>query len=248
MNDTYLHHFTSPAPATLAGAGLVLVVLLAYQYRQVPQWAARDIRPIVGWKIVAAGQVVAGLSATLAVTPVWGSAAGVAAAALGWLSVLAVATDLATRKVPWDASYPPLAVGLVCFAASYTFEGLLALGAALLGVVGVPFLARALTRKGLGMSDIRILAAAAATTSWWLGQTWLLYALIVACVGQLLIRFAIAPVLGWGTQVPVPGHDTRTRLELPFAPALVLALWAFIAYGTYTGYGACAMWNPFGCA
>lgn len=243
-----IEHLTSPAPATVAWAGLVLAALLAYQYRQAPVWAARDIRPLGGWKTVTAVQVVFGLTAAAALAPQWGTAAGTAAAALGWLSVLGVATDLATRKIPWDASYPPLAVGLICFATSYTIEGALALGAAMLGVVGVPLLARALTRKGLGMSDVRLLAAATTTTSWWLGQTWLLYALIAASVGQLTVRL-IAPRLGWGTQVPVPGaDDTRTRLELPFAPALVLAVWAFLAYGTYTGYGACAMWNPFGCS
>lgn len=248
MTHTYLPHLTSPAPATMAWAGLVLVVLLAYQYRQAPIWAAREIHPVGGWKIVAALQVAAGLCATVLLTPQWGSAAGTAAAALAWLSVLGVATDLSTRKIPWDAAYPPLAVGLACFATSYTLEGALSLGAAVLGVVGVPLLARALTRKGLGMSDVRLLAAAATTTAWWLGQNWLLYAVILACLGQLVVRFALAPLLGWGTHVPVPGNDTRSRLELPFAPALVLALWTLIAYGTYTGYGACAMWNPFGCA
>ena len=46
----------------------------------------------------------------------------------------------------------------------------------------------------------------------------------------------------------MPGKDGATRLELPFAPALVLSTWAFLIYATHTGYGACQMWNPFGCS
>lgn len=258
-------------PLLLTGA--VLVGLLTYQSRQHPQWAARGIHPIIGWRPVALTQVGTGLAATALLAPQWGTPAAVAAAAFAWLSVLAITTDLATRKVPWDVSYPVAAVGIVAFALDYTFEGALAAGAALLGVVGVPLLARALTRKGLGASDVRILFAATATTSWWVGQTWLLYALMMAALGQSVVRL-FAPRLGWGARVPVPHRRThttgavdltsqpddgpdaegspasapvRTRLELPFAPALLISIWALIAYATYTGQGACEMWNPFGC-
>lgn len=230
--------------------GAVLAGLVTYQFRQHTRWADRGIHPIVGWMPVGAAQVVAAVVAAALIGPVWGHPAGVAAAAFAWVSVLSVATDLATRKIPWDVFYPVAAIGVVAFALSYTLEGALAGGAALLGVVGVPWLARALTRKGMGLSDVRLLFAATATTSWWIGQTWLLYALIVASIGQLAVRL-LAPVLGIGTQVPVPNKDAtetaRTRLELPFAPALVVSLWAFIGYATHLGYGACQMWNPFGC-
>lgn len=239
----------TPAPtAALVGAGIALCLLSVYQYRQVSGWTARGIYPVLGWRIIAPAQVLAGLLAAFLLAPGWGAPAAVASAGFAWLSVLAIATDLVTHKVPWDISYPPAALGAACFAYAYTLEGALALGTAALGVVGIPFLARAGTRKGLGMSDIRLLVAATATTAWWVGQTWLLYALIAASVAQLGVRI-LAPRFGWGAHVAIPDDEEgRTRLELPFAPALLLAIWAFLVYATVTGYGACQMWNPFGCA
>lgn len=237
-----------PAPtAALVGAGIALAVLCTYQIRQIPAWTERGIHPVLGWKVIVPAQVITGLLSAFFLAPVWGIAAAVAAAGFAWLSTLAVATDLATRKIPWDVAYPPAAIGAACFALDYTIEGALSFGAAALGVVGMPMLLRTLTNKGLGMSDVRFLIAATATTSWWVGQTWLLYALMAAGVSQTVVR-VLAPRHGWGSEVPVPGKDGATRLELPFAPALVLSTWAFLIYATHTGYGACQMWNPFGCS
>lgn len=263
--------------ATTCYATLVALVfaLTLYVGTQKAAWAARGIRPTVGWFAQSQLQAVAAGVAAAYVQPAWGSGAALGAGMFAWLTVLAVSTDLATRKVPWDIFHPVAAVGLVAFLFNYTTEGALALGAALIGVVGVPHLLRALTRKGLGMSDVRYLWAASATTSWWVGQNWLLYAVIAAALLQLVVR-VMAPLGGWGTRVPVPArrnhpdpapatttltvadntvtlpHDdgdhptVATRLELPFAPALALGLWAAIGAATYYEYGACQMWNPFG--
>lgn len=274
------------ALTALVWAGIAIAALSLYQHRQIPAWTERAITPALGWAAIVPLQLAAAAIAAVGLAPTWGVPAAVAGAMFAWLSVLAVATDIATRKVPWDISYPPAAIGVVAFALAYNIEGALSLAAALLGVVGIPMLARTLTRKGLGMSDVRLLIAATAATSWWIGQNWLLYALIAASLLQLLIRL-LAPTLGWGMQVPVPNRnpepteptdtrgdhsgqdeeakraayagetedgesasrgEVRTRLELPFAPALLTSVWAFIAYATITGYGACQMWNPFGCS
>lgn len=232
------------------GAGTALALSL-YVARQREGWAARGITPLGGWRPVSLLQVAVAVTAAAWFGQQWGSGAAISAAAFGWLGVLAVATDLKTRKIPWDVSHPVAAAGLACFAFNYTTEGLLALLMALAGLVGIPLAARALTNKGLGMSDVRLLWAATATTSWWAGQTWLLYGLILAALIQILVRVAARPC-GWGRMVPASGHATpgdptgRLRLELPFAPALVLALATCLSYGTATGLGACAMWNVTG--
>lgn len=229
---------------------IVLAGLVTYQIRQHGAWADRGIHPIVGWVPVGVAQVVAAITAAALIAPAWGTPAGVAAAAFAWVSVLSVATDLATRKIPWDVFSPVAVIGVVAFAFSYTLEGALSGGAALLAVVGAPWLCRVITNKGMGMSDLRLLFAATTTTSWWIGQTWLMYALVVAAIGHLALRI-IAPLLRIGTLVPVPGTEDdqtpRLRLELPFAPALVASIWALVGYATHIGYGACQMWNPFGC-
>lgn len=239
---------TASLLAALAFSFLTVYVIL----RQGP-WAARGIVPIVGWPWTLAAQASLGLATVPYVNHVWGNGPAIAAAAFVWLGVLAIATDIATRKVPWDISHPVAFVGIAAFIPNYTTEGALAFGTALLGLVGLPLVVRALTRKGLGMSDIRLLWAATATMSWWVGQTWLLYALIVACLIQLVVRF-VARSLNWGELVPVypdrpaptDGGAVAMRRELPFAPALVVGLVGCAAWGTYTGYGACLMWNVVG--
>lgn len=236
----------------LASAG-VLAALTGYALAHRTRWAGRGIVPAGGWPPTITAQTVAALAAVPYVETTWGSGPALAAAAFVWLGVLAILTDIATRKVPWDVSHPVALVGVAAFALNYTPEAALAFGTALVGVVGIPLAVRALTRKGLGMSDVRVLWAATATMSWWVGQTWLLYALIVACLIQLLVRMAAGP-LNWGDMVPTcpdrpapaDGGPVAMRRELPFAPALVVGLLACTAWGTHLGYGACQMWNVLG--
>lgn len=252
----------------VGGAVAILVALSGYAVRQRAGWAERGILPVGGWWPVIGLQAVAGLMAALVLAPHWGTGPALAGAAFAWVSVLAVATDLRSYMVPWDVSHPVALIGLIAFAFNYTTEGALALGTGLLGAVAVPLIARWMTNQGLGMSDVRLLWAATATSAWWVGQTWLLYAILGACLIHWVLR-ALSPFTGWGRQVargPVTpttptdttndDHETSavqtdtgpvpTRLALPFAPALIGALWCAIAYATHTQYGACQMWNILG--
>lgn len=192
--------------------GVTLATLLGlcgFTAAQSNGWRARDIVPVLAWRYVAPVQVVAGLGVAAYVEPVWGLGAAVSAAAFTWLAVLAVATDVRSYKVPWDAPHVVAGIGVVCAAANYSTEAALSFAAAFVGCVAIPFLARAMTRQGLGMSDVRILWAATASLSWWAGQTWLLYALIGACLVQGVVRVG-ARMFGWGRLV-TPGtpvdHD-----------------------------------------
>lgn len=239
---------------TLLGSLILVTAYTAYAVRQRNTWSeTRDIRVSVPWPVVFATQAAGVLIAAPYTHHVWGTGPAIAMGAFVWLAVLAVFTDLGSRKIPYEVPLYLIApVGVVAFALNYTIEGLLAFGAATVGLVGVPLVARALTNKGLGASDVRFLWAATATCSWWVGQTWLLYALIGACLIQMLVRLVAAP-LNLGSMVPthperpVPdGQAPTMRRELPFAPALVAGFLIAITYGTYTAYGACQMWNVLG--
>jgi hypothetical protein len=231
---------------------VVVAALILYADIHAPAWTERGITARVGWPTLFSSQAALAFAVVPFLYSVWGTGPAVAGAAFVWLGTLAVATDLHTRKVPWDISHPVAAVGLVTFAFNYTLEGALALGTGIVGAVGVPLLARALTNKGLGMSDIRLLWAATATCSWWAGQTWLLYALIAACLLQMPVKL-VCHLFNWGPMVPVhpdqpvpDDGEVAMRRELPFAPALVAAITIFVGYATYTAYGACLMWNVTG--
>lgn len=240
---------------TLLGATLTAAGFTGYTHRAHPRWAQdRGITSALPWPAVYALAAAAALAVAAWLHPGWGAGPAWTFAAFTWLAVLAVCTDLGSRKVPWEVPiWGVVPLGLLGFAVNFTSPGLLSLAAAFLGLVVLPLLARAWTRQGLGASDVRILWAAVATCSWWIGQTWLLYGLLVACLLQLAVR-AVARALGWGAWVPVPGKPStpstgapRLRLELPFAPALVGGLILSVLVGAHTGYGACATWSAVAC-
>lgn len=195
---------TFALPGTFLLACAALTFLTGYQSVKKAGWAGRGIHPVLPWGVVISTQVVAALAVVPYFYGTWGSGPAIAGSAFVWLGVLAVATDLKTRKVPYDIAHPVALLGLALFATDYTIEGALSLGAAIIGLVGVPFVARAITNKGLGMSDIRLLWAATAACSWWIGQNWLLYAVIVACLIQIPIK-ALCHLMDWGPMVPA--HD-----------------------------------------
>lgn len=265
---------------TLTLTAAVLLALIGFTAQQRPAWQERDITSLLPWPALYTLQLAFGLTAAAYIGRTWGTPAGVSAAAFAWLTVLAVSTDLKTLKVPWNAPHAAALVGLICWAFDYTTEGAFSFAASLVGLVALPAVARALTNKGLGLSDVRLLWAATASVSWWSGQTWLLYALILACGLQLLVRIA-ASIFGFGRLVPAreapatvtpdetqtephtaatspratatAAHPTtqtptkvRLRRELPFAPALLLAICLTSTYGTYIELGACQTWRVIG--
>jgi prepilin signal peptidase PulO-like enzyme (type II secretory pathway) len=129
--------------------------------------------------------------------------AALSAAAAAWLAVLAASTDLGSRKIPREACHAAAAVGLIAAGTAADMLGWLNAAVAAVALVALPWVARAATRQGLGLGDIRLLWAFTATLGWWLDPAVLTYALIGACLLQLGVRVvarlvrrgrAVAPV------------------------------------------------------
>jgi prepilin signal peptidase PulO-like enzyme (type II secretory pathway) len=231
----------------LLGTVLVMAAMTGYSTSQRTTWAsARGIHALGPWAVLVATQWGTGLAAAAYIYPTWGTGAAISAASFAWFGILAMATDIKSYRIPFEVPlYLVAPVGLVAFAFNYTFEGMLSFVSAALGLVIVPLVARALTNSGLGASDVRLLWAVVATCSWWVGQNWLIYAILAACFLQIAVRI-IAPKARLGRMVPVREGAERLRRELPFAPALIISFFGAIIYGTTTGYGACLMWNVLG--
>lgn len=225
---------------------LTCVALTALASTQYDAWASRDITPVVRWRTLTVLQLLVG-GAVGAGFHNQGIGVVVALTALGWLGCLSIATDLATHRVPWEPPHVIAAIGVVCFAVNWSTPGLLSLLTAALALVVIPLVARALTHNGLGLSDVRLLWAITATTAWWVGQTWLIFGLIIACLGQLVIR-GLAPVFKWGKLVERrpsadPEAPQRFRRELPFAPAIFVGVIAAVALTFTSGLTACSTWS-----
>lgn len=232
-------------PVLPALAGVAVLTGLAVHRRRA--WAARGIRLGLPLPALAAGQALVALAAAWPVAVRFGAPAAAGAAAAAWLGVLAVASDLASRRVPREACHGAALVGLAALAVAPTAAGLLAAATATVGLVAVPWAARALTRGGLGFGDIRLLWAFSATLSWWAGQDRLLVALLTASLAQLGVHvgaWVLSRRSRRGGGSPGPGEGRRV---LPFAPALVLATAGGAAVATATGAGACLAWGGLGC-
>lgn len=229
--------FNSPWALLLALP--VLTALSVTVMRNLKAWTERGITAVMPWNIVVVLAASTGSAAALSLNPLTGPGPAVAAAAAASLAVVAVSTDLASRKVPRELPHVAAFAGLLMFAVNTSWAGAISLAVSTAALVIVPWATRAITRAGLGFSDIRILWAFTATLSWWTGPDVMIWALLVACVMQLAVRVLAIP-LHLGTRVPVPGKDGRTRLELPFAPALCAGFTAATVYAASTGLSACA--------
>jgi prepilin signal peptidase PulO-like enzyme (type II secretory pathway) len=232
-------------PHALLALTPALAALLTTVHRQRHAWAHRDITPVRSWRATTAVAILASTLATAATATMTGPWPAASVGAMAFLAVIAVSTDLASRKIPRDLPHVAALTALAHFALSEhrSLTALIALTVSTVGLVVLPWIARALTRNGLGFSDIRLLWAFTTALAWWTGPNILVWALIGACLTQLLAHPAAA-VLGWGRTVPVPdkdGTDTgRTRTELPFAPALCAAFLAAAGYAAITGASACS--------
>jgi prepilin signal peptidase PulO-like enzyme (type II secretory pathway) len=222
-------------------------------------WAERGIRLGVPYPVLATTQNLIALTAGLLVADRISTAAGIGVAAFTWLAVLTFASDLSSRMLPREACNTVTLIGLPLFAVSWSGPAAFALIMCLIGLVAIPWALRAVTRKGLGFGDIRLLTAATTTLSWWVGQDYLLYALLGAVLLQILAHVVTWP---WrdriGDHEPRPSRPTasepvgaaatetvkvRTRRMLPFGPALVTGMLTAAVYVTVTAMDVCAQWG-----
>jgi hypothetical protein len=110
------------------------------------------------------------------------------------------------------------------------------------GLVGVGFWAGVVvtvfvTRRLVGMGDVRLLFALTFTLSWWVSVQGMLYAFLLS-QGLLAVMVVVAKIFHVGSTEPLrPGG--RPRLHLPVAPALGLAYLTAIALTAVTGINAC---------
>lgn len=235
MDLSYAVLLTIPAQAALT----------AFTYRGIHAWTSRDIHPTGTWAATVGTANAAATAAALAITPLTGPFPAIATATLTYLGVLAISTDLASRKVPRDIPHLAALINLACFAASghRSWPAVISLAVTTVALVVLPWIARAATRNGLGFSDIRLLWVFTTALAWWTGPNILIWALIAACLTQLALR-PVSARLRLARTVPVLDADGtptgRTRTELPFAPALVTAYLAAAGYAAATGATACA--------
>lgn len=216
-----------------------LAALTGTVVRNCRAWADREITPALPWTAVTILAATTANATAALLTSSTGPGPAVATAAATFLAVVAICTDLSCRKVPRELPHVAALAGLAMFALHASWAAAISLAVTTVALVVLPWITRALTRAGLGFSDIRILWAFTTTLSWWTGPNIMIWSLLGACLFQLLIR-AVAIPLHLGTRVPVPGKDGRTRLELPFAPALCAGFATGTAYAAITGASACA--------
>lgn len=231
---------TSPALLLLIP---VLAALPALASRWAAGWHERGITATGSWpRTLLAATATATLTGLLTATHA-GTAQALAVAAATQIAVLAVSTDLACRMIPREVPHVATIIGLIAFATQFSWPALISLAVTGTALVVLPWIGRALTRNGLGFSDIRLLGAFTATLAWWTGPDRLIWALLGAALLQGAAH-ALARPLRLGRLVPVPDRDGnptgRTRRELPFAPALVAAFTAATIHAVATGASACA--------
>ncbi|MCH8488344.1 MAG: A24 family peptidase [Oceanicaulis sp.] len=170
------------------------------------------------WPLHPAGELLALCIAAACVMAASGTGAWLAAL-FGWALLLAALTDMRTLELPDVVTLGLIPVGL---GAAFLREGLdaavlagiaAALGFASLGAIAWLY-RRTRGREGLGMGDVKLLAAAGAWTAP-LALPWI----IAAAAAITLLGLAVARLAG--TRV-------SADMVIPFGPGLALA--AFVAH------------------
>lgn len=209
-------------PATWTAAVFpagALAVLTGHAITHRRRWSDRGIRVVVPWPVALPVQGLAAAAVSTALVPRIGAAAATGLAAAIWIGLLAVNSDLACQKIPYEAPHRAALVGILASLPGLTVPRVVTVGVTVLLCVGAPLAARALTRRGLGLSDVRLMWAWTATLSWWTGPTVLAYGLIAACLLQIPVHLSV-----WATR-----RIRRTStgpVHLPFAPALTVGFLA----------------------
>lgn len=204
-----------------AGTGLSLIssaLLWVKSQKHTSEWEDRGINIRFQWKSVF---LVATLLAVLASTTAGLLGAGFLPAAalgiLGWMTVLVTVTDFTTYKIPRETSILAYYLGMPLMVAFAITSGSWAPIVAFLVWFIIPTVLFFAAGKGLGMGDIRLLILFGTTVSWWVGIEYMFYALVAACLLQLLIALPVALITGRGRRA-VPGTTSSTP-EPPRAAA-----------------------------
>ena len=168
---------------------------------------------------------------------------------LAAMSVVAARTDAACRLIPWEIGIFTGLFGMVVTIPAVLFSsdptaGWFSVAFAFFGLVVLPIVARAIT-KGLGAGDIRLLWAFTGCVAWWVGPVYLLYGIILACIGQVAVH-ANARIKDTGEKVPHRKNPEKFRRFVAFGPMLLAGLWAMVLYSLITGTGTCEVWSVTG--
>ncbi|MDH3230467.1 MAG: A24 family peptidase [Alphaproteobacteria bacterium] len=144
-----------------------------------------------------------------------------AGCALGWTLLAAALIDLRHLVLPDALVLPliPAGIALHALVAPDRWpDHAIGAAAGYLGFVAVRALYSAIRRReGLGLGDAKLLAAAGAWVGWQGLPSVVFLGAAVALAGLVAVRGA--------------GHDIDLRREIPFGPALALAIWVVWLYG-----------------
>lgn len=149
-------------------------------------------------------------------------------AALTWVAVVSLITDLTCLKIPREPSWAALGFGALVVFLSAPPAGIASFAAGFLGMFTILLLILVLSRGGLGSGDMRLLLAFTPVAAW-VGYTPLLAGLLIGAVGQFPLRFVLRR------------FGLFNGKGYPFAPALVIGFTvAIMLYGDPTN--PCLEW------
>lgn len=207
----------------LSGAGLSLVssaLLWAKSNKHTSEWEDRGISVRFQWKSVfLAATLLAVLASTVAGVLGAGFLPAAGVGLLGWMTVLVTVTDFTTYKIPREPSILSYYLGMPLMAAFAIMNGSWAPIVAFLAWMLIPTILFFVAGKGLGMGDIRLLILFGTTLSWWVGIEYMFFALVAACLVQLLIAFPAAVLTGRGRKAVPGATESTAEPAQPEAPA-----------------------------
>lgn len=187
-------------------SGILEIIWLQLRRSWIERGIIVPFNPIIGILL----RVILSVIGTVFLTANGSAYVQIAAASAVDLGVLATMTDLASRKIPRDACWVVAAIGSALATLDGRFGALLLVaGTIFLALVISIYAARPFVRKGLGMGDVRLLIAFAASVGWWAGQINFLTGVIIASGIQFLFHLI-----------------KREWNGLPFAPALTVGMLA----------------------
>lgn len=184
-------------------SGLALLVALgmgAFAQWKVPAWQERDFGTRdFKWNLVIASatglSLVVSFLAFFLSENIWVS---LCIGALGFLTVIASVTDYALMKIPSETTtlvqYVPLPFVILLWPSFDFYDKTAIIMWAVLTFIfaGLSFL------RMFGWADVKIMFAFGVTLSWWVGPTYLIYALLGAAAFALILM-PIAPKIGYGS-------------------------------------------------